>query len=181
MRYLIKSKNLNLRTLRESDAKSLAKYAKDRAVSRGTFIPHPFKLSDATTIIRRSRNLARRKEQKTIVLGIEYKQTGEIIGGVGLHQINYRMKNTEVGCWIGKPFRGTGLMVEAMYAVLRYAFNELKLKRVHAHIYVENIASQKMVEKCGFVREARVRCGHLHHKRWKNSYLYSILREDLRK
>ncbi len=181
MVYFIKSKHVNLRTLRESDVESLTRYAKDRAVSRGTFIPHPFKPTDAMATIRRSQNFARRKEQLTITLGIEYKQTGEIIGGIGLHQINYRMKNVEVGCWIGKPFRGTGLMVEAMQAVLRYAFNELKLKRVHAHIYVENIASQKMVEKCGFVREAHVRCGHLHHKRWKDSYLYSILKEDLRK
>jgi RimJ/RimL family protein N-acetyltransferase len=180
MAYLIKSKRVNLRTLRESDADSITRYAGDRSVSAGTFVPHPYKTDDALAFIRFTRKLARRKQQTSIGLGIEYNETGEIIGGIGIHRINYAMRNAEVGYWIGKPYRGTGLMVEAMQAMLRFAFGDLKLKRVYAQVFVENIASQKLVEKCGFTLEGRLRSTHWHHKRWRTCYMYSILREEFR-
>ncbi len=178
MAILINAKRINLRTLRESDAESLLRFVRDPDNGRYLLIPWPYKLSDAQVFIHNSRKWARRKSPTDIGCGIVLKETGEVIGGIGMHKIDRKMKNAEVGCWIGKPFRGTGLMVEAMKAMLGYAFGELKLKRVYAHIFVENVASRKMVEKCGFVREGRLRASHLHHRHYRDSYLYGILRED---
>ncbi|HVP06415.1 MAG TPA: GNAT family N-acetyltransferase [Candidatus Acidoferrum sp.] len=180
MPLLIKAKRVNLRTLRHSDAESLCRYIRDPENGRWLLIPWPYQLSDAHVFIKNSRKWAHQKSPTNIGCGIVLKETGEVIGGIGMHKIDRRMKNAEIGCWIGKPYRGTGLMVEAMKAMLKYAFDELKLKRVYAHIFVENVASRKMVEKCGFVREGRLRASHLHHRHWRDSYLYSILKEDFR-
>lgn len=141
-------------------------------------IPYPYKIEDAYAFVRLSRNAAKWKKLPCILLGIELKEEDAIVGGIGINRINRRMKSAEIGCWIGKPYRGQGLMTEAMVAVLRYAFSTLGLKRVYAHVFVENKASRKLVERCGFTREGCLRASHLHRRRWRTTYLYSILREE---
>lgn len=178
MACLIEARRVNLRTVKKADAESIYHYIRDREIVRWTLIPQPYKRRQAYAFVRVSQRYARRKKPTMILLGIEYRETGEIIGGIGLHRIDYENKNAEIGCWIGKPFRGRGLMTEAMRAAMKYAFTALKLKRITAQVFVGNVASMKMVGRCGFKREGCLRSNFLQRKRWRTSYIYSILREE---
>lgn len=180
MIYLIKARRVNLRTMRKADAESIRRYIRDREIRRWTLIPQPYTLDHAHAFIKISQGRARKKKPDMILLGIEHKETGEIIGGIGLHRVDYENKNAEIGCWIGKPFRGQGLVTEAMRAVLKYAFTVLKLKRVQAQVFVGNVASMKMVRRCGFTREGCLRSNFLQRGKWRTSYIYSILREEFK-
>ena len=56
----------------------------------------------------------------------------------------------EIGYWLGEDFWGKGYVTEATLRVLQYAFEELNLTQLWAGAYEENIASQRVLEKCGF-------------------------------
>lgn len=61
-------------------------------------------------------------------------------------------KNGVIGYSIDKNFQGKGYMKEALELFLKYAFEELGLHRVEASTLVYNIKSQKVLERCGFIK-----------------------------
>ena len=56
----------------------------------------------------------------------------------------------ELGYWLGRAYWGHGIMPEAVQALLRYGFGELKLEAVWCSHYDWNRQSRRVIEKCGF-------------------------------
>lgn len=56
----------------------------------------------------------------------------------------------EIGYWLGESFWGKGYATEALQAMIAYSFEKLRLTRLLAGAYQENIPSQKVLEKRGF-------------------------------
>ena len=56
----------------------------------------------------------------------------------------------------GKPFRGRGIMTEAVREILRHAFEDCGMKKVWCGYYEGNIQSKRVQEKCGFVYQQRI-------------------------
>ncbi len=56
----------------------------------------------------------------------------------------------EIGYWIGVPFWGEGLIPEAGRELIRYAFENLKIKRLWCGYFDGNEKSKRVQEKCGF-------------------------------
>ena len=78
-----------------------------------------------------------------------------LIGSIGLllqgeSRLSVGENEAEIGYWLGEDFWGKGYMTEAALQVIHYAFEELHLTRLWASVYKENIASQRVIEKCGF-------------------------------
>ena len=57
-----------------------------------------------------------------------------------------------LGYWVAAEFRGRGLATHAVAAVAELAFGELGLHRLEAATLVDNVASQRVLEKNGFAR-----------------------------
>ena len=77
------------------------------------------------------------------------------IGSIGLllqgeSNLPIGENEAEIGYWLGEDFWGKGYVTEATLRVLQYAFDELHLTQLWASAYKENIASQRVLEKCGF-------------------------------
>ena len=81
---------------------------------------------------------------------------GRMIGGVGLFGMTPGEKG-ELGYWLAKPLWGRGIMPRVAAAVCDFALSEWGLRKVQAHTLVENVASQRVLEKAGFEREAVLR------------------------
>lgn len=78
----------------------------------------------------------------------------KVIGTVSLTNIIRGVfKSCYLGYKISEDRAGNGLMHEAVTAVVEVAFNQLKLHRIEANIMPHNIASIRMIEKCGFINE----------------------------
>ena len=78
-----------------------------------------------------------------------------LIGSIGLllqgeSRLSVGENEAEIGYWLGEDFWGKGYMTEAALQIIHYAFEELSLTQLWAGIYKENIASQRVIEKCGF-------------------------------
>ena len=175
----ISGKRINLRALRSSDVDALCVHAKDREISRFTFIPHPYRPDHARRFLDYSRMQVRK--EIGLHMGIEHKSTGQIIGVIGLEGIDRRNRKVEIGYWLGKMYWNQGIASEAVKLALGYAFVTLRMKRVYAHVFPGNVASERLLCRLGFKREGTERASRFRRGRWMDCILYAILREDLRK
>lgn len=89
------------------------------------------------------------------VFAIEYN--GSLAGGIGVHpQTDIMRKNMELGYWIGEPYWGNGIATAAIGLIIPYAFKNFDINRIYARPFGTNIASQRVLEKSGFKKEARI-------------------------
>ncbi len=78
------------------------------------------------------------------------KDSHEFAGSFSLLSIN-NSENIHLGYALLKPFHGKGLATELVMASFEYVFNTIPGNTVHALTVAENIGSQKVLLKCGFV------------------------------
>lgn len=82
---------------------------------------------------------------------------GALCGMVSLRRNPNQAAEGDVGYWIAAPAGGRGLMTEATLALLQFGFHAVGLHRIELRTHVDNRASQRVAEKVGMWREARVR------------------------
>ena len=103
------------------------------------------------------------------------KKDGSKIGFLGMRifgmwwQIGYVLIPSE---------RGKGYCTEAVQIALDYLFLSKDIVRVQAGTFPDNVASQRVLEKCGFQREGKIRKGMLAWGKWEDVCVYGILREE---
>lgn len=81
----------------------------------------------------------------------------------------------EVGYWLGKPFWGRGIMTAAVSRVAPYAMERFKLVRLQSPVFAWNPASMRVLEKCGFTREARLKCSVLKDGQLIDELIYALV------
>ncbi len=79
---------------------------------------------------------------------------GEAIAGTinVFHIVRESLQSCTIGYWIDQARNGRGLATGAVEDVVAYAFGELALHRVEAATLVDNVASQRVLEKAAFDR-----------------------------
>jgi RimJ/RimL family protein N-acetyltransferase len=151
---ILKGNGFALRRWGYGDEQSLAAHANNRAVWRNlrdTF-PHPYTLSDAHGWIG-----ARESDQEPLgQFAIEV--AGDAVGGIGFEPgRDVHARTAEIGYWLGQPYWGRGIATEALGLMTAYAFETFHFDRVEAHVFDWNPASARVLEKCGYTREGRLR------------------------
>jgi [ribosomal protein S5]-alanine N-acetyltransferase len=82
---------------------------------------------------------------------------GEAVGAIGVHpQSDIMCKNAELGYWLGEGYWGQGIITAAISHMVQYTFDTYDITRVYARPFGSNAASQRVLEKAGFVLEARI-------------------------
>ena len=80
-----------------------------------------------------------------------------LVGGSGLHRIDWSVPRFEIGYWCRSGHTGQGLVTEAVVALARMAFDVLGAQRVEIRMDDNNVASWKVAERAGFTFEGRLR------------------------
>ncbi len=62
----------------------------------------------------------------------------------------------EIGYGISTEYKGKGYATEAVSAIVRWAIQQLGVARIEAETEFENAASQRVLEKCGFIATGRI-------------------------
>jgi ribosomal-protein-alanine N-acetyltransferase len=88
------------------------------------------------------------------------------------------LQSTNVGYWIDGNAQGRGLATRAVGEIVRFAFDELGLHRVEAGTLVDNVASQRVLEKNGFTRIGIARKYLLIAGEWRDHILFERLADD---
>jgi len=97
--------------------------------------------------------LARRE----FVLALWRKDTGEYVGGSGMHRIDWEVPSVEIGYWLRTSQVGQGFVTEAVNTITAFAFNTLGAHRVEIHCDERNTRSAAVARRAGFEVEARLR------------------------
>lgn len=89
----------------------------------------------------------------------------------GLAQVHIKMSR-ETG-------RGKGYGTDALRTIVSYAFDEMRLNCVYAEVLEYNQPSQRLFEKCGFIKDGVLRSRVFKNGKFVNVYSYSIIKKDL--
>jgi RimJ/RimL family protein N-acetyltransferase len=103
-------------------------------------------------------------------------KNGDLIGRIQLHIEGHRV---ELGYVINKSFQGRGYMTETVRAIIDWAFQQPNIYRVYATTSVDNIASQRVMENVGMLREGLLRKYIVHPNisdEPRDSYIYAIVK-----
>jgi ribosomal-protein-alanine N-acetyltransferase len=103
---------------------------------------------------------------------------GESAGWVTLVVSNWEHGLAEVGYALSTQYQNRGVMTEALLILLADVFANTLVERVEARCAVDNVASQRVLEKCGFLREGYLRSYFKLRGRRVDNYLFALLRED---
>lgn len=113
-------------------------------------------------------------------LAIEDKVTGAFIGTVG-----YTITNTTpigkvagAGYFILPEYHGKGIMTEAFREVIRFAFEDDNVYRIETGCLIENKASERVMQKCGLIKEAECKAYDWHDGSLKDRVEYRLLRDE---
>ena len=107
---------------------------------------------------------------------IEYR--GELAGGIGLDPLDAERRHaSHVGYWLGRKFWGLGLASAACRALTEHAFEDRGFIRLEAYVYAPNVASMRVLEKCGYVREGLMRKAIIKRGEILDAYMYAKVRE----
>jgi [ribosomal protein S5]-alanine N-acetyltransferase len=102
-----------------------------------------------------------------------------IAGMVSLSNISFgAFKNANVGYWVDQDCNGRGLASHALAEVAEHAFGPLGLHRLEAGTLVDNLASQRVLEKNGFERIGLAR-NYLHiNGAWRDHILFQLIAQS---
>ena len=114
-----------------------------------------------------------------LTLAVFEKATGNYLGGIGPHTIDWKIPSMELGYFFRPSAWGKGFAAEACGAICDLCFNHAQCVRLYAWIHGDNKQSVRVMEKAGFVHEGVLRLnGRDHHGKNHDAIMYSMLRED---
>ena len=150
----IKTKRLILRPATFNDAVDIARNANNLDVTRYmAHIPFPYSVKNAKDFIKLCHKKESQKPCTDLNFVIEMRSPKKVIGCLGFIRIDHFTGKADIGYWLGKDYWRQGFGFEAVNALIKFAFNKLKLQRLETAVYTENRASQALVKKLGFKKE----------------------------
>ena len=173
---VLETPRLRLRRLRMRDAEDLYVWTSDPEVARYVLWSAHRSLADTREYLRYMRQLYRHALPSS--WGSELKETGKIIGTIGIMAWYPDNRSAEVGYSLGKPWWHKGYAPEALDRLLELMFGEMDLNRVEAQCDVRNGNSARVMEKCGMRREGILRQRVINKGEPVDVMLYAELAEE---
>ncbi len=95
--------------------------------------------------------------QEEYALGVWHNDSSELIGYVHIAEIDWAIPKAEVNYFIDRNYTRQGIMTEVMATMVRFAFLQLGLEKIYAHLLADNFPSQRLLRRLGFQREGDLR------------------------
>jgi len=175
----LETERLKLERVATVHAEAMFEMRSNDDVMRYIERPRPKSIEDIHVLIRRNNEFIDANE--ALILFLRVKDTDKFCGNILLWQINKDNHRGEVGYLLHPDYWRKGIVTEAVQEVLRYGFDELKLHSIEANVNPKNEPSWKLLEKCGFVREAYFRENFYWEGKFHDTMIYSLLVQDWKK
>lgn len=107
--------------------------------------------------------------------GVFCRHSDNLLGMVAINELYHTFNMASIGYWIADEYQGQGFATAAVNALIEFCFAQLKLTRIEVVCDPENQASQKLIEKCGGIFEARAKNRFLFNGCPKVGLVYSIV------
>jgi RimJ/RimL family protein N-acetyltransferase len=110
---------------------------------------------DALAFVRQFR--ARWLTREDLIVGIFDRADGQLLGGSGLHRIDWQIRRFEIGYWLRQSAEGHGYVTETVQLLTRLAFEDLAANRVEIRTDTRNSRSRSVPDRLGFHLEGCLR------------------------
>jgi len=102
------------------------------------------------------------------------KSDNVLVGGLTLANVRRGVAQAgSLGYWMGAPYARQGHMSAAVHAIVPFAFDTLRLHRLEAACIPTNVASVRLLERTGFMREGYARQYLCINGMWQDHLLYA--------
>jgi RimJ/RimL family protein N-acetyltransferase len=140
-------------------------------------LPKPYTLECAHEFIARA--AGRRDPGQPVEWAIVDPDSDELWGSIGFVRVDAGQQSGEVGFWLAPHARGRGVATRALRGVARWGLRQEGFQRVEVAVNVDNLASQAVAERVGFVREGVLRSWRRTGEGRADFVIYSLLPADL--
>ena len=176
---VIHLEGITLSQITALDKENLLKCLADKEISDHTCrIPYPYTARDAQEWIQKVETV-KKKFGKLLDWAIRNRD-GHLIGGIGFTGVHLTCAafeyRDEIGYWVAKPWWGNGIATKVLKAVCRIGFEEFNLSRIEAVVFSHNFASIKVLEKCGFQLEGKMKKAYFKGGNFVDGNLYAFLK-----
>lgn len=159
-----------IRPLVAADAEALLAL---RVANRSFMEPFDPQRGDDFFTLERQREIARNEGGTTFAI----VDDGELAGTISLSNVSRGFfQSANVGYWVDQARNGRALATQAVADLIEVAFGELELHRLEAGTLVDNVGSQRVLEKNGFEQIGLARSYLLIAGEWRDHLLYQRIR-----
>jgi [ribosomal protein S5]-alanine N-acetyltransferase len=151
----IKGENIHFKPLSTNDVQEIHSYASDENVSR--FIGWKLMKNLNETQSHIQEMLKRESAGTHLYASIVLNATQEIIGTAIIFNFDHEAKHAEIGYVLHINHWGKGYGTEAVALMSDFAFDTLKLHKLHARVVDTNVGSTRVLEKNDFQLEGRLK------------------------
>jgi RimJ/RimL family protein N-acetyltransferase len=173
---LVVGDRVYLRAVEASDAEHFARTAHaetETFMDRWRFLFSPLSLEHFY------KEMYKAKVPENIALAVCLKETDEIIGDVGLYDIDYVNGTAETGSWMHTAaHRGQGYGTEAKFLLLEYAFDRLQLHALRSYVWEPNTRSAAALLKQGYRPAGRLKWEEIRDGVHRDALIFDVLRDE---
>ena len=174
---ILKIEDITLSKLNFSDSDDMLEYTADKDVLR--YLPEGASYSNKKQV----HNLIKRvnqgfKNKEKIRWGIVLNDKNKVIGDIGYNSIDRENNIGKISYRLSKDHWGQGIITKVLNKIISYSFNEMKLNRIEALTIDDNLASIRVLEKTGFIKEGTLREALNKNNRYYDLAIYSLLKNE---
>lgn len=175
---LIGSERLALRPMQAGDAEPISRVIRkdpDASFGHSRFPVSAVILSDWFG------EIGKNDPANDFEVAVVLRESGELIGEVGLYDIDWLARTAESGSWIYTPeYRGSGYGTEAKHLLLEYAFDRLGLNMIWSWVKTRNPRSQAALRKQGYRDAGRLNWVGFGPDGFENAHMFDLLADEWR-
>ena len=168
----LKGKGFILRRARIGDLASYHENKNDKALDKGFWsYKYTYTKTAAKKDLKEVLDNLKNKEYDEFIIDVR----GEVAGEIGLTMIIPKL-SAKIHYWIGKKFRGKGIVTRATKLIVNHGFKTYKLRRIYGKVRKSNKASARVLEKSGFKLEGVLRKNFLKYGKYSDDLMYARVR-----
>lgn len=172
----LQSERLILRRVVKEDVSEIFALRSDPEVMK--YIPRPLLKTEEEALEHIALIDEKIDSNEGINWAITQKENPKLIGIIGHYRLKPEHLRSEIGYMLHPAHQGKGIVSEAIKEVVNYGFEVMKLHSIEAIIDPENCASEKVLQKNGFVKEAHFKENEFYEGRFLDTVIYSILNKN---
>ncbi len=170
---ILETERLMLRRVLPSDVKEMFELRSNPETMK--YIPRPLVTNYDEALAHIKMMEDKIETNEGINWAITLKGDDKMLGVIGHYRIKPEHYRAEVGYMILPEYHGKGITTEAVQCVVAYGFNTMQLHSIEGVIDPENEASQRVLQKCGFVKEAHFKENEFYDGKFIDAVVYSKL------
>lgn len=169
----LETERLFLRRVVKEDVKEIFTLRSNKETMK--YIPRPLVKTEEDALAHIAMIEDKIENNEGINWAITLKNDPKLIGLIGHYRIKPEHFRAEIGYMLLPEYYGKGIIVEAIKETIKYGFEIMNLHSIEAMIDPENLASEKVLQKSGFVKEAHLKQNEYYEGRFLDTVIYSIL------